>query len=37
LIGTMMGKVHLLPGTTHSNIQDKGDTDPEKTAFLRGP
>jgi putative transposase len=34
LIGTMMGKVHLLPGTTHSNIQERGDTDPEKTAAM---
>jgi putative transposase len=34
LIGTMMGKVHLLPGTTHSNIQDKGNIDPEKTAAM---
>lgn len=25
LIGTMMGAVHLLPGTTFSNIQQKGD------------
>ncbi len=25
LIGTMMGKVHLLPGTTFSNVCDKGD------------
>lgn len=34
LIGTMMGKVHLLPGTTFSNVQAKGDWDPEKTASL---
>lgn len=34
LIGTMMGKVHLLPGTTFSNIQVKGDADPEKTAAM---
>jgi len=34
LIGTMMGKVHLLPGTTFSNIADKGDTDPDKTAAM---
>ncbi|PHR91922.1 MAG: transposase [Robiginitomaculum sp.] len=27
LIGTMMGAVHLLPGTTFSNIQDRGDYD----------
>jgi putative transposase len=34
LIGTMMGKVHLLPGTTFSNIQAKGDLNPEKTAAM---
>lgn len=34
LIGTMMGKVHLLPGTTFSDIQAKGDSDPEKTAAM---
>jgi putative transposase len=34
LIGTMMGKVHLLPGTTFSNIQEKGDLDPEKSAAM---
>jgi putative transposase len=34
LIGTMMGKVHLLPGTTFSNIAAKGDLDPEATATL---
>jgi putative transposase len=34
LIGTMMGKVHLLPGTTFSNITEKGDLDPEKTAAM---
>jgi len=34
LIGTMMGKVHLLPGTTFSNITEKGDLDPEKTAVM---
>src|ERR1700736_4618452 len=34
LIGTMMGKVHLLPGTTFSNVQAKGDTNPEKTAAM---
>lgn len=28
LIGTMMGAVHLLPGTTFSNIAEKGDYDP---------
>lgn len=34
LIGTMMGKVHLLPGTTFSNIAEKGNADPEKTAAM---
>lgn len=34
LIGTMMGKVHLLPGTTYSSVQEKGDTNPEKTAAM---
>lgn len=34
LIGTMMGKVHLLPGTTYSNIAAKGDSKPEKTAAM---
>jgi putative transposase len=34
LIGTMMGKVHLLPGTTFSNVQEKGDLDPEKSAAM---
>jgi putative transposase len=27
LIGTMMGALHLLPGSTFSNIQDRGDYD----------
>lgn len=34
LIGTMMGKVHLLPGTTFSDIRDKGDYDSEKNAAV---
>ncbi len=34
LIGTMMGKVHLLPGTTFSNVHVKGDIDPGKTAAM---
>ncbi len=34
LIGTMMGKVHLLPGTTFSNVHVKGDLDPGKTAAM---
>ena len=34
LIGTLMGKVHLLPGTTYSGIEAKGDVNPEKTATM---
>jgi putative transposase len=34
LIGTMMGKVHLLPGTTFSNVRAKGDLDPSKSAAM---
>jgi putative transposase len=34
LIGTMMGKVHLLPGTTFSDVRCKGDNDPESTAAM---
>jgi putative transposase len=34
LIGTTMGAVHLLPGTTFSNVADKGDYPSEKTAVL---
>lgn len=34
LIGTMMGKVHLLPGTTFSNVSAKGDYDSEKNAAV---
>lgn len=34
LIGTMMGKVHLLPGSTSSNVRTRGDLDPEKTAAM---
>jgi putative transposase len=37
LIGTLMGKVHLLPGTTYSNIQAKGASDPQKTASMTLP
>jgi putative transposase len=29
-----MGKVHLLPGTPFSNIQEKGDLNPDKTAAM---
>ena len=35
LIGTMMGEVHLLPGTTFSNIQERGDYNSEKHSCLR--
>jgi putative transposase len=34
LIGTVMGKIHLLPGTTFSNVSDKGDYDSEKHAAV---
>lgn len=34
LIGTMMGKVHLLPGTTFSDVRGKGDLDPSKSAAM---
>lgn len=34
LIGTMIGQVHLLPGTTFSNIVDKGDYDAEGQACM---
>jgi putative transposase len=34
LIGTMMGEVHVLPGTTFSNIQQKSDYDSEKHACM---
>jgi putative transposase len=34
LIGTMMGKVHLLPGSTFSDVSAKGDIDPSKTAAM---
>ncbi len=34
LIGTMMGKVHLLPGTTFSDVRVKGNLNPEKTAAM---
>jgi len=34
LIGTTMGEVHLLPGTTHSNVQKRGDYDAEAHATL---
>lgn len=34
LIGTFMGEIHLLPGTTFSNIKEKGSYDAEKTAVM---
>jgi putative transposase len=37
LIGTMMGAVHLLPGTTQSNPQEKGSYDSERRAALTLP
>lgn len=37
LIGTMMGAVHILPGTTFSNIFEKGDYDSEKHAVMTMP
>ena len=30
LIGTTMGSVHVLPGTTHSSPKDKGDYNSEQ-------
>lgn len=34
LIGTMMGKCRLLPGTTHRNVQARGDYDSEAKAVM---
>ncbi|KFG90090.1 Integrase catalytic subunit [Sphingobium herbicidovorans NBRC 16415] len=34
LIGTTIGEVHLLPGTTFSNVQAKGDYDAEAEACM---
>jgi putative transposase len=34
LIGTVMGAVHILPGSTFSNIRDKGDYDSTREAVL---
>jgi putative transposase len=34
LIGTTMGAVHLLPGTTFSNVAEKGEYDSAKTSAL---
>ncbi|MFG0669643.1 helix-turn-helix domain-containing protein [Pseudomonas sp. xss_1] len=35
VIGTFMGEVHFLPGTTYSNAVQKGDYDPEKHSALK--
>lgn len=37
LVGTVMGAVHLLPGTTFSNASDKGSYDSEGWAVLTLP
>ena len=37
LIGTMMGAVHLLPGTTFSDVKQKGSYDSESRAVLTLP
>lgn len=37
LIGTMMGAVHLLPGTTFSDVKQKGAYDSEANAVLTLP
>lgn len=34
LIGTVMGRVHLLPGTTFSDVRAKGDLNPDKAAAM---
>jgi len=34
LIGTMMGELHLLPGSTFSSIKDRGEYKPAKMASL---
>jgi len=34
LIGTMMGAIHLLPGSHFSNIVERGDLDPEAEAVM---
>jgi putative transposase len=34
LMGTLMGRIHALPGTTFANIRDKDDADPEVAASL---
>lgn len=37
LIGTMMGTVHFLPGSTFSNVQEKGSYDSERHAAMTLP
>lgn len=34
LIGTMLGAVHLIPGSHFSNIRERGDLDPEAEAVM---
>ena len=34
LIGTMMGAVHLIPGSHFSNVRERGDLDPEREAVM---
>ena len=34
LLGTMMGRVHLLPGTTYANLTERGDYPSERAAVL---
>lgn len=34
LIGTMMGEMHVLPGTTFSDIEERGAYDPERHAVM---
>lgn len=34
LIGTIMGEVHLLPGTTFSDVAERGDYDAESASFM---
>ncbi|UZJ58072.1 DDE-type integrase/transposase/recombinase [Pseudomonas sp. KU26590] len=34
IIGTLMGKVHLLPGTTYSNVLKKGEYDSAKNSAI---
>jgi hypothetical protein len=34
LVGTLMGDIHLLPGTTFSSVADRGDYNSEAKAVL---